>query len=162
MKISISAERIALAVPKNSHRCMIADAIKEQVSHASHVIVDLQSIRWTDEAEGVRYFYFTPPAAQEALLKFDAGEKVEPFEFNLPKPAQVRPQGFTATMERSREKKPTVRRSAAVDSELPPQEVQRRSAVRRNQQVRLRDIEREFGICRVKEHPLKNRNGKKE
>jgi hypothetical protein len=155
MKIIIESEQIALAVIKNSHRCMIAEAIRRQVSHATHIIVDLQSIRWTDEVEGIRYFYFTPPTAQEALLAFDAGLPVQPFEFELRKPAQIRPQGVTSNMERSSQKGSRVRRSAAVDSELPPQEVQRRRATRHKQQIKLRDTEREFGICRVKEHPFK-------
>jgi hypothetical protein len=156
MKIIIESEQIALAVIKNSHRCMIAEAIRRQVSHATHIIVDLQSIRWTDEVEGIRYFYFTPPTAQEALLAFDAGLPVQPFEFELRKPAQIRPQGVTSNMERSHEKrKANVKRSAPADSELPPAEVQRRSVARHKQQIKLRDTEREFGICRVREHPFK-------
>jgi hypothetical protein len=158
VKITISAEEIALAVRKNSHRCMIAEAIRRQVSHATRIIVDLQSIRWTDEVEGIRYFFFTPPAAQEALLAFDGGMEVKPFEFELRKPAQIRPQGVTANMEPARAKhsEQRVRRAAPVDSELPPTELHRRRATQHKQQIKLRDTEREFGICRVREHNLKS------
>lgn len=161
MKITITAEDILLAVRKNSHRCMIADAIKRDVSGANRVVVDLQSIRWTDEKEGIRYFFFTPPVAQEALLAFDQGLPVQPFEFELRKPAQVRPQGFDDRLRTSRERREEDtargrrRRSAPTPSEQGPIEQKRQRTARTRAQVKLRDTEREFGICRVKEHPLK-------
>ena len=72
----------------------------------------------------------------------------------------IRDRGVNADMETSREARRsenTVRRSAPVDSELEPKEVRRRNAARNKRQIKLRDTEREFGICRVKEHPLKKR-----
>jgi hypothetical protein len=161
MKVVITETDIRLAVKKNSHRCMIAEAIRRDINHAIRVVVDLQSIRWTDDQAGIRYFFFTPPVAQEALLAFDEGRLVKPFEFELRKPAQIRPQGFTASMIRSRDKelerkdRGRTRRSAPTDSELGPKEAKRQTAVKKHAQVKLRDTEREYGICRVTNHPLK-------
>lgn len=79
--IKITEAEIQKAIPKDSGHCMIADAVKRIVPTAEHVAVDLQSIRWSDRKRGVRYTYLTPAIAQMALLRFDDGIKVEPFQF---------------------------------------------------------------------------------
>lgn len=163
MRVKISETDIRLAVKKNSHRCMIAEAIRRDIPHANRVMVDLQSIRYTDDQAGIRYFFFTPPVAQEALLAFDEGRPVQPFEFDLRKPAQIRPQGFTASMTKTRDEGETrkksgaPRRSAPLDSELGPREAKRQRVAKDHAQIKLRDTEREFGICRVTQHPLKKK-----
>lgn len=159
MKISISLEQILMAVRKNSHRCMIAEAIKEAEPHARRIVVDLQSIRWTDDQAGVRYSFFTPPIAQEALLAFDQGEEVEPFTFELRSPASIRPQGVEPSMEKTTEKhKGKHRRGKTTEPEPRVRKIM--EVTKRKQQVKLRETEREFGICRVKEHPLKKKESK--
>lgn len=162
-RVGITTTDIQLAVRKNSHRCMIAEAIRRDIPYANRVVVDLQSIRYTDDQAGIRYFFFTPPVAQEALLAFDEGRPVEPFEFDLRKPAQIRPQGFTASMTRARDESVTrkksgaPRRSAPLDSEMGPREAKRQKAIKQHAQIKLRDTEREYGICRVTNHPLKKK-----
>lgn len=89
LRIHVETSHIENAQRKNSHHCMIADAIKDALPEAKYISVDLQSIRFTifdetryrEEAIGTRYFYFTPTIAQHALLKFDQGVKVREFEF---------------------------------------------------------------------------------
>src|SRR5436853_557361 len=83
MKIQITQDNIDNAVKRNSHRCMIADAIQKEIDWAKYIMVDLQSIRFSDMDNNVRYFYLTPPKAQKELLNFDQGVKVKPFTLTL-------------------------------------------------------------------------------
>lgn len=89
LRIHVEGHHIENAQRKNSHHCMIADAIKDALPEAKYISVDLQSIRFTlfdetryrEEGIGIRYQYFTPTIAQHAILKFDQGVKVREFEF---------------------------------------------------------------------------------
>lgn len=89
LRIHVEGHHIESAQRKNSHHCMIADAIKDALPEAKYLRIDLQSIRFTifdetryrEEGIGVRYQYFTPTIAQHAILKFDQGIKVREFEF---------------------------------------------------------------------------------
>lgn len=83
VQVRVTEDIIANACRRNSGHCMIADAVKAAYPAASYVSVDLQSIRFTDLAKGLRYTYFTPRKAQLALVKFDAGEVPEPMGINL-------------------------------------------------------------------------------
>jgi hypothetical protein len=87
MKISVTERHINNGHAKDSHHCMIADAIKESIPAALYIMVDLQSIRYTDPKKGQRFTYMTPAAAQRNLLKFDRGDKtLRPFTFSLNSP----------------------------------------------------------------------------
>ncbi len=81
--IEVTEDLITNAVRADSTSCMIADAIKAQVPGATHVAVDLQSIRWSDPAKGLRYVYLTPTNAQGALVMFDQGLEMEAFTVKL-------------------------------------------------------------------------------
>lgn len=82
-QIRVKEKHIQQAVKRDSRHCMIADAIKAQIPDAKYILVDVQSIRWSDLKKGERYQYFTPTQAQQAILKFDQGKPVEPFTFQL-------------------------------------------------------------------------------
>jgi hypothetical protein len=92
-KIEVTEADIDAAIPKDSGHCAIADAIARQVSGATRVTVDLQTIRWTDSDKGERYTYLTPRAAQVLLLDFDQGEReyCRPLTFRLDRPIHVNP-----------------------------------------------------------------------
>lgn len=90
MRISVSQKNINDGKKKDSKCCMIADAIKERYPAAQFISVDLQSIRFTDAKRRKRLVYLTPPIAQLALVKFDLGAKVSPFDFRVDSPATVR------------------------------------------------------------------------
>src|SRR5262245_39633855 len=81
--IHVTKEQIEKACKANTKHCMIAEAIRDNVSRATRISVDLMTIRWSDNEKGLRYTYNTPRNAQEALLLFDAGEPIEPFEFRV-------------------------------------------------------------------------------
>ena len=94
MKIQVSKKNIEEAVRRDSHHCMIADAIKEHIPEAQYILVDAQSIRFSIRKENTRKAYFTPLIAQRNLIKFDQGEEVKPFEITLNKLADERPMGW--------------------------------------------------------------------
>ncbi len=91
IRLHVDQTHIDNAEVRNSHHCMIADALKDALPDAKFISVDLQSIRFSifeqnrykEERVGIRYFYFTPTLAQIALLKFDQGKKLRPFEFTM-------------------------------------------------------------------------------
>lgn len=136
MRVRIRKEHVESAVRKNAHHCMIAEAIREEIPNATAVLVDLQSIRWSDPNSGVRYFYLTPPEAQQALLRFDEGQPVAPFNIELRRPAMIRPVAY-------RPQGPAA-----------PKAVQRRQVkvAPANRMVRrVQSAEREFGVRKLKD-----------
>lgn len=86
--ILVRKEHIEGAIKKDSHHCMIADAIKDKLG-AQYISVDTQTIRFTDPEHKERYFFLTPPAAQQMILKWDRGVSVQPFAFELGSPIRI-------------------------------------------------------------------------
>lgn len=86
LKVKIDRDHIAKSIKSDAGHCMIAEAIKEKFPEARWVLIDAQTIRWTNRNEGKRYKYLTPRAAQQALLKFDLGEPIAPFSITLASP----------------------------------------------------------------------------
>lgn len=76
--LHITKPLIDNATRKDSHHCMISDAVREKYPDAKYIHSDLQSVRFS--VNGKRYCYFTPPEAQVALLQFDQGQPVKPFK----------------------------------------------------------------------------------
>lgn len=89
MRVNVTKEHIENGVEKNSQHCMIADAIKTTYPKAQYILVDLQSIRFTDKTKGKRFTYMTPAVAQHNLLRFDQGQSVKPFTFSLTTPVKA-------------------------------------------------------------------------
>jgi hypothetical protein len=83
MRVTITPELVERAVQRDSRHCMIAEAIKEQNPHFERVLVDLQTIRWTNPRTGKRYICLTPEVAGALLVDFDQGREIEPFAFSL-------------------------------------------------------------------------------
>jgi hypothetical protein len=81
--VNVTQENIDRAVKNCSSRCAVADAIKDAVPKAVRIRVDMQTIRWTDPVKQVRYIYLTPARAQQYIIAFDAGDKIQPFQFRL-------------------------------------------------------------------------------
>jgi len=114
VKITVRREHIESARRKDSHHCMIADAIREQLN-VQFILVDTQSIRFSDPAIQERLTYFTPPEAQRQILRWDRGIKVQPFVFELGSPVKVRPlkkqwTGKRSTLKKARDKYEAKRR----------------------------------------------------
>jgi hypothetical protein len=81
--VKISKQYIDAAKPGDASHCMIAEGLKAEYPDARWVLVDLQSIRFTDRQKGFRYVYMTPRQVQRNLLNFDHGSKPAPFSFLL-------------------------------------------------------------------------------
>jgi hypothetical protein len=89
-RISVGDAHIAESLQRSSSACAIAEALKQQIVNATHVSVDLATIRWTDRVKQIRYVCLTPMCAQELIVNFDQGlrEKLQPISFDL-KPAII-------------------------------------------------------------------------
>lgn len=95
MKIQVERKHIEQGIARDSRHCMIADAIKQRIPSAQYIMVDVQSIRFSDKEEGIRYVFFTPARAQANLLKFDQGDpSLKPFTFELREAAKMRAVGW--------------------------------------------------------------------
>jgi hypothetical protein len=84
MKLTITSAHIEKSIRNDANHCMIASALKEKIPTARWVAVDLQKMRWTDRVAGKQFVGLTPLPAKRALLAFDKGEDVKPFEFTMP------------------------------------------------------------------------------
>jgi hypothetical protein len=89
VNVRVTQPIIDLAQQSDSSHCMIADAIRVAIPHVKSVSVDLATIRFTDPTKRQRYVYLTPPAAQQALIRFDQGVEAAEFTFRLVKAVQV-------------------------------------------------------------------------
>lgn len=83
LKVSITAPLIERATQRDSRHCMIAEAITAARPDFRNVQVDLATIRWTNPRTGKRYIALTPEKAAVALVEFDQGREVEPFDLSL-------------------------------------------------------------------------------
>ena len=108
--IQVTQDLIDGAKREDSSHCMIAEALKIALPQATHISVDLATIRYTDRRRRERVMILTPPPAQVGLLMFDqADSDLGPFEFNLPAPAQIvkmrsHPKAVTSTPPKKRQK----------------------------------------------------------
>ncbi len=82
-RINVTQENIEESTRENSAKCMVASALKGNIAGCKKTHVDMQTMRFTD-VHGIRRTYLTPAAVQAALVRYDAGDPVEPFSFNLP------------------------------------------------------------------------------
>jgi hypothetical protein len=89
VSVEVTGEIIEKSVRKDSSHCMISDAVAAAVPDAKFISVDIQTIRFSRGK--FRYTYLTPRKGQVELIKFDQGEEIEPFSF------QLRPQGAQTT-----------------------------------------------------------------
>jgi hypothetical protein len=85
--LEVTAQDIAKAHVNDSYRCVVAQAIARQVPNARKIDVDLQTIRWSDE-DG-RHVFLTPYSVAGYVVAFDAGDELEPFEFQLRNPVET-------------------------------------------------------------------------
>ena len=85
--IKVTEADIEEAHRNDSYTCVVAHAIARTVTDATHIEVDTQAIRFTTEGE--RRLYLTPYAVQGYVIAFDAGELIEPFQFQLRDPRRI-------------------------------------------------------------------------
>ena len=81
--VNVTQFIIDQAVPRDSGHCMIADGVVSSYPGAVRASADMQTIRFSDPDKGLRYVYLTPRLVMEALVRFDLGQAIEPFSFQL-------------------------------------------------------------------------------
>lgn len=96
LRLHVTEEIIAASLAKDSQHCMIAEALRASRPDAKTISVDLQTIRFTDSARGLRYSYLTPRIAQVHLVNYDQGRRPPEFSFVLRSP-HVTKSGQTKT-----------------------------------------------------------------
>jgi hypothetical protein len=91
LELEITAEQWDRAVRASSGGCLIADAMKVQYPELSRIVVDMATVRASDNARGERYTYLTPPDAQHLLLAFDQGWSCPTDQVTIRRAVHVRP-----------------------------------------------------------------------
>ncbi len=86
LKVEVSAMELATAEKKDSRYCMIAEAIRRLYPELRNVQVDTQAIRVTDRVRREQLTFMTPGTVQVAIVRFDEGDAVRPFEFECREP----------------------------------------------------------------------------
>lgn len=141
MKITVRKEQIENSRRKDSHHCMIADAIHEHVPWAKYISVDVQAIKFSDVDAKTRFIFLTPPVAQNAILRWDRGIEIQPFSFLLVDPVikKVRKRwtGNPEVLKKARTKYEKTSRRKKVDPMAPRLVTKKKPKVSRF---------REFGI----------------
>lgn len=78
VELKVTEDEIRVAVQKDSSHCLWAEAVRVAYPDASHISVDLQSIRFSDRKKRLRYTYLTPRPIQVGIVDFDQGVTPEP------------------------------------------------------------------------------------
>lgn len=88
--IEVTPKDIARAHQNDSYKCVVVQAIARTIPDAHRIEVDTQAVRFTRTTTGSRYVYLTPYAVQGYVIAFDAGDKIEPFRFQLNERGMIR------------------------------------------------------------------------
>jgi hypothetical protein len=83
VKIHVTPELIERATYRDSRHCVVAEALQLARPHFRNILVDLQTIRWTNSRTRRRYICLTPEVVCQALVDFDQGHVIQPFAVNL-------------------------------------------------------------------------------
>jgi hypothetical protein len=141
VKIQVSKDTINAAKPGDAAHCMIAESVRAEYPAARWVLVDLQSIRFTDREKGFRYIYMTPRAVQRRLINFEQGVKPAPFSFLLA-------EGKTRAVQKAPAiaASPKLHKAAAKGQKVQKARVKAKSTVLADRQDIAPNHKRQFGI----------------
>lgn len=84
--IEVTQEDIDKAVRCSFSHCIVAEALRRQIDGIDIISIDRRTIRFSLPLEARRIFYVTPPAVDDYIVAFDAGDTIQPFRFRLWKP----------------------------------------------------------------------------
>lgn len=88
--IEVTEREGAQGVVRSGTKCMVALAIARRIEDAKHIMVDMQTIRFTRASTGERLVFLTPDRVAQYIVDFDAGDPIDPFRFRLGGPIRVR------------------------------------------------------------------------
>lgn len=80
MQIVVTQKEIDESTLAKSDGCMIQAAIKRDHPEFRNIWVDKNQIRFTDVEKNCIYTFQMNPRGRAMILKWDAGEKIQPFE----------------------------------------------------------------------------------
>jgi hypothetical protein len=80
--VKITQAMIDKAMASTGTVDFLTEAVKA-TKDVKNVCWDTASVRFTDKSTGVRHICPTPPLARIAMLKFDNGEHIQPFNIML-------------------------------------------------------------------------------
>jgi hypothetical protein len=141
VRIQVSKDSINAAKPGDAAHCMIAVSLRAEYPGARWVLVDLQSIRFTDREKGFRYIYMTPRAVQRRLINFEQGVKPAPFSFLL-----AEGKARAVSKPPARAASPKQRKAAAKGQKVQKARVKAKSTVLADRQDIAPNHKRQFGI----------------
>jgi hypothetical protein len=83
VRVPVDQMHIDRSMERNSSHCVTAEAIRDAIPDATHIAVDLQTIRFS--RKGLRYVFLTPHPARDCIIAFDQGERdaIKPFELRM-------------------------------------------------------------------------------
>lgn len=82
-KVDVTQSDIDNATREDSRLCAVATAIARTIPDATHIVVDVQTIRYTRTSTDERYTV-APPAGIGAYVRaFDEGRAIKPFSFTM-------------------------------------------------------------------------------
>lgn len=82
MKVQVTQSHIDKGVQASCYNCPISQSLLENNKELNEVIVKQGSVEMYWKNDGYS-FYHLPESAMNFIRDFDAGEKVNPFEFEL-------------------------------------------------------------------------------
>jgi len=82
IRVDVTSKDIGGGKRSDAMHCAVQRAIERTLPDATRVEVDTQTVRFTDAA-GQRWAYLTPYEVAGYIIRFDAGEEIEPFSFRL-------------------------------------------------------------------------------
>lgn len=83
LHVAITQANIDDACRRNANKCMIANAIQAAYPHLRRIVVTINEIGVTDPKAGYRYRYMQPAKNTRALINYDLGKKIRPYEFTV-------------------------------------------------------------------------------
>lgn len=134
VRVDVTQDVLTNAVLGNSNRCAVAVALQRRFPSATHVTVDIHTMRLSIPENGKRYIFLTPGRVQQYIFDFDEGKSIKPFSFHLRKAAWIadasshggsdRPERGIARTEVVRKNNGKVQKTSikVEDTHLPPPE----------------------------------------
>lgn len=83
MIVSVTQEDINLGMRHNCYHCPIAKATQRNYAHPNYVRIDSGTLTVFSKVSMQEHTYHLPWNAMTWIAKFDSGQEVKPFEFEL-------------------------------------------------------------------------------
>jgi hypothetical protein len=165
-KVEVTKVDIERGLRNDSSLCVVATALARSIPEATRILVDTQTIRYTDATNGRRYAYLTPIKAQAYVVAFDAGDTIEPFAFWLNDPVPMRQHILTEEGRRISREKAAARRAldAAAAAPITPasgtqRKIERTEGDRRQPPTVFRGKVRTYGMRALRINQARGQNG---